>query len=132
MRFLYAFLSNALFLGLFVFLHDDTPRATGGEWARAGATLAYVTVFLSPLVLLATLVFNRLLGLAAQVHRVYLPHPAAGWSLVFLNQMLGAWLLFNAFGLVPATYLLIAVAKAGVDVCFFWSCTRQNPLQEPL
>ena len=132
MRFLYAFLSNALFFGLFVFLHDDTPRAPGGEWARAGETLAYVTVFLSPLVLLVTLVFNRLLGLAAQVHHGYLRRPGMGWALVFLNQLLGAWLLFNAFGLVPSTFLPLAVAKAGLDVCFFRSCMCLNPLQQPL
>jgi hypothetical protein len=130
MRFLYAFLSNALFLSVFVFLHDSNPYPAGGELARWGGVLVYVTFVLSPLLLLVTLVFNRLLGLAAQVQQAYLPHPWMGWGLVFLTQLLGAWLLFNAFGLVPTTFLLVAVVKAGFDVCFFLSCTRLNPLRQ--
>lgn len=132
MRFLYAFLSNALFLSVFVFLHDSTLYPAGGELGRWGGVLVYVTLVLSPFLLLVTLVFNHLLGLAAQVHWVYLPHPWMGWGLVFLTQLLGAWLLFNAFGLVPATFLLVAVAKAGFDICFFLSCMHLNPFRRSL
>lgn len=67
MRFVYAFLSNALFMSVFVFLHDANPYPPGGELAQWAGVLVYVTFLLSPLLLLVTLVFNRLLGLAVQV-----------------------------------------------------------------
>jgi hypothetical protein len=132
MRFLYAFLSNALFLSVFLVVHDTTPHPAGEEVTRWGGALFYVAVFLWPLLLLVTVVFNRLLGMAAQIHRVYLPHPWMGWGLAFLTQLGGAWVLFNAFGLVPAKFLLVAVAKAGFDVCAFLVCMRINPIRQAL
>lgn len=79
--------------------------------------------------LLVALVFNRLLRLAADIHRAHPADPRLGPRLVLLALLLQTFLLPNAFGFAEAKYLVLIVAKASAHAGALLSCQRLNPLR---
>jgi hypothetical protein len=127
MRFAYLFASNLLYYGAFLFLYEKKSPYQWADVTDFGLTLGYVVAVMWLIFLLVSLVFHRLLRLAAQVHRVYLTNRYLGQGLVFSTLLLNAFLLTNVFGLVAAKYLVLVVIKASWDTCFLLSCKRLNP-----